>query len=106
MPNVVFTSYGKLNSFKKSNPVDFIEQLGKPTDIIVVDEAHKVLAPTYSDVVSSILEQGTKLIGLTATPGRGGDSLFADNKVLSEYFSSNMITLRDSNGVKVQNGFE
>lgn len=104
--NVVFTSYGKLNSFKKSNPVDFVEQLAKPTDVIVVDEAHKVLAPTYSDVVSSILEHGSKLIGLTATPGRGGDSLFAENKVLSEYFSSNMITLRDSKGIKVQNGYE
>ena len=106
MPNVVFSSYGKLNSFKKSKPVDFIEYLGKPTAVIIVDEAHKVLAPTYSNIVTTILEQETQLIGLTATPGRGGDSFFADNKVLSEYFSSNMITIRDSKGVKVHNGFE
>ena len=106
MPNVIFSSYGKLNSYKKSKPIDFVESLGKPTSVIVVDEAHKVLAPTYSDIVTTILEHETKLIGLTATPGRGGDSFFSENKVLSEYFSSNMITLKDSNGVKVQNGFE
>lgn len=38
--------------------------------LVVVDEAHISIAPTYKDSISSLLSQGAKLIGLTATPGR------------------------------------
>ena len=38
--------------------------------LIVVDEAHKVIAPTYKAVTQALQCEGTQIMGLTATPGR------------------------------------
>jgi len=68
----------KLNKFKVND-----------LELIVVDEAHISIAPTYKDSISKILKDGTKIIGLTATPGRqlnSNDKLRSENKKLSEFY--------------------
>lgn len=55
---------------------------GKEFDLVVVDEAHHVRAPSYEAVLSRLLETNPNLsvLGVTATPFR------SDNKELSEFF--------------------
>lgn len=46
-------------------------KLGRSVGLVIFDEAHKVIAPTYQHIVSIIQETGNaSLIGLSATPGR------------------------------------
>lgn len=63
--------------------------LGKKV-MIVVDEAHHTLAPTYRDTIKFIKKcrRNTKLLGLTATPIRANDK---DSSKLREIFDNNII---------------
>lgn len=66
---LIFSSYGKLNNLLDEG-FDF------KADYVFVDEAHQMLAPTYNQAISEISstsENETRIIGLTATPGRGID---------------------------------
>ena len=42
-----------------------------PVAILMVDEAHRSMSPTYQKLIKHYQEQGTIIIGLTATPIRG-----------------------------------
>lgn len=74
--------------------------------LVVFDEAHKSIAPTYERLVSFILGNSTyqcRLLGLTATPGRVFDDTlpeFAEEKnqnlQLSNFFNHKIIKLNDS----------
>lgn len=60
----------KLNRRLDSNQSEVI-RLGMSVGLVVFDEAHKVIAPTYQHIVSIVQETGSaSLIGLSATPGR------------------------------------
>ena len=61
-------------------------------DLIIVDEAHKVLAPTYNAAVKGLLTTDTRVLGLTATPGRGAD-LTEENHALAEFFFNKKVTI-------------
>src|SRR4029079_14429580 len=53
------------------------------------DEAHQVLAPTYNETIFRMtenLEQGTIIVGLTATPGRGIDA--TQKRMLANIFAN------------------
>lgn len=56
--------------------------------LIVVDEAHKVVAPTYKKVTQSLLNDWSSVMGLTATPGRSYGALNTDdeNEMLADFF--------------------
>ena len=43
-------------------------------DLIIIDEAHKAIAPTYKKVIDNLSSITTKVVGLTATPGRSIDN--------------------------------
>ena len=80
---VFFIGYQKFRSFKgELNP-----------DYIVCDEAHQVLARTYDDTVESLVNNGnnTRMIGLTATPGRGLSKV--QNEKLIEKFRESLVPL-------------
>ena len=85
--------FAKLNStFKKDKELPGI--ISKHLVMILVDEAHQVVAPTYKKVVDSLLKSNyaSHLIGLTATPGRS--NLERDEtKDLSDFFSGTMIEI-------------
>ena len=66
---------------KKNN----ISNLKDEVTLIVVDEAHRVLAPTYKKAVNYFSNFKTKIIGLT-TPGRSYKNE-EENKKLAKFFS-------------------
>jgi DNA repair protein RadD len=65
--------------------------------LVIVDEAHRVMAPTYREVTDSLLSGGGKLVGLTATPGRSAENCIA-NRELSEYFHGEIVRLHFEDG--------
>lgn len=61
--------------------------------LVIFDEAHRVVAPTYSNIVDNFQTSGkAKLVGLSATPGR---STFdeAENRKFARYFGGNKVSL-------------
>lgn len=69
---------------------NIFDQIRPRTKLIVVDEAHKVLAPTYLQVTKTFLGKETHVIGLTATPGRSVTSL-GQNQRLASFFFEGMV---------------
>nr|WP_251030287.1 DEAD/DEAH box helicase [Bacillus sp. ISL-35] len=74
--------------------IDFIKSLGKKSSLVVMDEAHQAIAPTYKLVLDSLFYIGTenKLLGLSATPGRTWNDVDAD-KELADFFSKQKVKL-------------
>lgn len=77
---VVVASVDKLRSvLERPNWLEAFGWLQMP-DIMVVDEAHKSISPTYTNVLAKIgntnrvVDSRTPLLGLTATPFRGYNS--------------------------------
>jgi len=61
--------------------------------LIIVDEAHIAVAPTYADVIRSLVRASdAKVLGLTATPGR---TIKEENTSLSELFFGGFASLSD-----------
>lgn len=83
--------FQKLNSILQQNPIQ-LESLKDKTFLIIVDEAHRILAPTYKAVTDSLFGMNARLIGLTATPGRGIDNS-KENQKLSEYFNEHKLDI-------------
>jgi DNA repair protein RadD len=57
-------------------------------DLIVFDEAHHLLAQTFHELVETISEKKTVIVGLSATPGR---SVNRDTEDLSEIFDGKLL---------------
>ncbi|MGC4851894.1 DEAD/DEAH box helicase [Micromonospora sp. DT4] len=76
----------------------FIPDLGRRVGLIIFDEAHQAVAPTYRRVVRQLSTAGqpiTPIIGLSATPGRTflGNKSDAD---LAEFFEHTKVELDTS----------
>lgn len=85
--------FAKLHSTFRRSP-ELATILSKQLVLIVVDEAHQVVAPTYKKVVENLRtgNYSAHLIGLTATPGRG-NLQNEDTQLLIHYFSGNKIEI-------------
>ena len=68
--------------------------------LVVVDEAHKVIAPTYKEATQALFGNSTRVVGLTATPGRGQDAS-EENQALSDFFFNQSITILPPKGETV-----
>jgi len=69
-------------------------KLGSKLRLIVFDEAHKILAPTYQHIVQlfqSVSNPG--LLGLSATPGRATFDQ-AKNQEFADFFNRNKVELK------------
>lgn len=69
-------------------------------ELIIVDEAHISIAPTYKKLIEKLLVKGAKLIGLTATPGRQLkiEEQKDQNKTLSDFYFNKLFSLNTPNG--------
>lgn len=78
---------------KKSLPS--LAVLGDNTSLIVVDEAHMVIAPTYELVIDTISARkiNMPLLGLTATPGRTWNNRTQDEQ-LAKFFNKRKVSLQ------------
>jgi len=90
---IVVAGLQKMCAFKSRNPVDAL-RLAKSVNLVIVDEAHQAIAPTYREVIEMLSETGTNnaLVGLTATPGRTWSDIAADER-LSEFFHGRKVAL-------------
>jgi len=79
---------------KAGDPWDGV---GCPVSMVVVDEAHKVLAPTYHKVTDDLIGDSTKVLGLTATPGRGVEDV-SGNQALVDYFFGTIVSMEGPAG--------
>jgi superfamily II DNA or RNA helicase len=63
--------------------------------LVVMDEAHQAIAPTYQLIIEQLLRPLSKaqLLGLSATPGRTWNDPDADKK-LSAFFATRKVTLK------------
>ncbi|NOX66561.1 MAG: DEAD/DEAH box helicase [Chlorobi bacterium] len=88
----------RLNSLKKTERSFLFDKLQSKVTLIIFDEAHKALAPTYMTILnelSSNSEEKAFILGLTATPGRVfSQDENTENVKLAELFSSTKITMK------------
>lgn len=74
------------------------DELREKVTLVIFDEAHKAVAPKFSEVVSDFIDcEGfhADLIGLTATPGRSysPEGLSEQDEKLSDFFGSNKVSM-------------
>ena len=67
-------------------------QLSSIAAVVVFDEAHLVMAPTYERMVEALQWENPPLLGLTATPGRGA-LLGPEDQRLAELFRGQKVTI-------------
>jgi len=66
--------------------------------LIVVDEAHRVMAPTYNTVTKGMTGSNTHIIGLSATPGSSDKNL---QRSLARFFHDELISIETKNNESV-----
>lgn len=95
---LVLGGFQKLHSVYRSDQ-NLLLRLGDRTDLVVVDEAHQAVAPTYNSVIRALARKRpeTRLLGLTATPGRTWADVEEDFR-LSEFFEGRKVTLQTGDG--------
>ncbi len=91
--------FQKLHALLKKNKLPF-DEIKNRIDLLVIDEAHKVLAPTYLEATRALMGDNTKVIGLTATPGRHIDDL-ESNQLLSDFFLNKIVTITTADNKSV-----
>lgn len=72
--------------------------LSSKDPLVVMDEAHQAIAPTYQLIINQLIRprSNAQLLGLSATPGRTWNDPDADRK-LSEFFAMKKVTLEVDN---------
>lgn len=86
--NIIVFSYNKFLNYTRVNSFD---ELSDSQLIVVVDEAHKALGAEINRAILNIKKiHQSKIIGLTATPGRGG-YLDLESYELSRFFDKEII---------------
>ena len=95
---IVIAGFQKMYAYFGREPLSLL-RLAAKAKLVVVDEAHQAIAPTYSAVITKLAETGTHnaLLGLTATPGRTWSDVEAD-KELSEFFGERKVMLEVEDG--------
>jgi len=90
---IIFAGLQKMHALKRRDHIDVL-RLAKSVKLVIVDEAHQAIAPTYREIIDILAETGSNnaLVGLTATPGRTWSDITADEQ-LSEFFGGRKIML-------------
>lgn len=92
---VIVAGLAKIYSRSFSQQSDFLN-LKKLVKLVVMDEAHQAIAPTYKHLLDMLApEGGAALLGLSATPGRSWLEMDRD-KELADFFAGNKISLKIS----------
>ncbi|MCF6203444.1 MAG: DEAD/DEAH box helicase [Methylococcaceae bacterium] len=104
----IVASFQKLYSMISSSDnhsFQEVNSLKRTCNFIIVDEAHKAIAPTYKICISYLFNENlTKLVGLTATPGRSKDDMdnaglsYTGTDELAEFFGRNKVSITNDSG--------
>ena len=87
----------KLSSALRKNP-SALDAIRDRCTLIVMDEAHRSEAPTYKQVIRTLMGNGAPVIGLTATPGR---RLEEEARSLASFYFNQIVELPDPEDVGV-----
>ena len=90
---IIIAGLQKMYALKTKDHIGLL-RLGKSVKLVVIDEAHQAIAPTYREIIDILAETGENnaLVGLTATPGRTWSDIAADEK-LSDFFDGRKVML-------------
>ena len=90
---LVIAGLAKLHS-RTQRDADFILRVADRAELVVFDEAHQAIAPTYEFVLETLLgrRSTTRLLGLSATPGRTWNDPDEDQR-LADFFYRQKVTL-------------
>ena len=90
---LVVAGLQKLSSALNRNPFE-LTSLIQSVSLVVFDEAHQAIAPTYRVLVDSLRRDGelVPLLGLTATPGRSWDDEIEDER-LASFFNYKKVSI-------------
>ena len=95
---IVFTSFAKLHSVLKNSSHAAHQStwhLVKNTQLLIVDEAHTSVAPTYEECIRAFIDtDACAVMGLTATPGR---RVAVETIDLVRLYSTTLIVITDDN---------
>lgn len=86
--NLVVSTIGKILEFRRSSSKKNILK----SDLIIFDEAHHAAAPEYHHAILFLSKPGTRVIGLTATPGRSLRDK-DENKKLANMFDDDILQI-------------
>jgi superfamily II DNA or RNA helicase len=93
----IVAGFAKLHFAFKRNP-ELAKVISNNLVMIIIDEAHQIMAPTYKEVVTKLREDNfsTHMLGLTATPGRGN---LENEETLNliNFFSGNRVDIDSGN---------
>ena len=89
----VVAGLGKMYNYAMGN-LALIATLADRTSLVVIDEAHQSIAPTYQLVLETLVEKQptTGLLGLSATPGRTWNNVDEDQR-LADFFRRQKVSL-------------
>lgn len=101
-PTFIVTSFQTAYSMLTAHDDERFSLFGmirRKTSLLIVDEAHQSTAPTYRDAIELFANQNTKIVGLTATPGRHHISQDpTETAALANFYEGNKIDIVDDQG--------
>lgn len=107
---LLIAGLAKLHAWRERDGLAFLK-LAARVRLVIIDEAHQAIAPTYRELIQGLCGAGGEgaLLGLTATPGRTWNDMAADEQ-LSDFFAGSKVVLEvgdDPNPVKylLDNGY-
>lgn len=104
-PTFIVTSFQtayRMTATSDNQKFSIFSKIKTHCTLMVVDEAHQSTAPTYKQAIELFSKYTTKIIGLTATPGRhhvGAEGV--ETEALSDFYENNKINIVDDNGVEL-----
>lgn len=86
----------KIAALVRSN-LSAIGNIGRQSGLVIMDEAHQAIAPTYKLVLDALVDPypETSLLGLSATPGRTWNNIDQDER-LARFFARQKVVLEVS----------
>ena len=89
----VVAGLGKMYNYAMRS-LSLFATLADRTSLVVIDEAHQSIAPTYELVLDTLVEKQptTGLLGLSATPGRTWNDMDEDQR-LADFFRRQKVSL-------------
>jgi superfamily II DNA or RNA helicase len=106
-PTFIVTSFQTASNMLSTNTDVRFENFSKIKNnckLLIVDEAHQSTAPTYKNVISLFSRHETKVVGLTATPGRHHVGQAEDEtKILADFYNNNKINIVNDTGDEIDN---
>lgn len=90
---LLIAGLAKLHAWRERDSLAFLK-LSAKVRLVIMDEAHQSIAPTYREVIDGLCGAGGEgaLLGLTATPGRSWNDMGADHE-LSKFFDGSKVVL-------------